>query len=136
MSIRVIFGIQKAFLQFPNAHTLKSCYRIEEYKEALKNTPDECDTQQFVKELIDLLIDVESRYKRVFAFQDMFYEFIAKTRVSEGYFTSRKTAPEYRYINYDLETVNKEYERIDGEIAEMQIALDKFNQTLEFEVEV
>ncbi|SFQ38899.1 hypothetical protein SAMN04487928_14032 [Butyrivibrio proteoclasticus] len=59
-----------------------------------------------------------------------------KTRVSAGYFTSRKTAPEYQYINYDLETVNKEYERIDGEIAEMQIALDKFNQTFEFEVEV
>lgn len=59
-----------------------------------------------------------------------------KTRVSTGYFTSRKTAPEYQYINYDLETVNKEYERIDGEIAEMQIALDKFNQTFEFEVEV
>ena len=51
--------------------------RVEEYKEALKGTPDECDTQQFVKELIDLLFDVESRYKRVFAFQDMFYEFIA-----------------------------------------------------------
>ena len=51
--------------------------RVEEYKEALKGTPDECDTQQFVKKLIDLLFDVESRYKRVFAFQDMFYEFIA-----------------------------------------------------------
>ncbi len=51
--------------------------RVEEYKEALKDVPDECDTQQFVKELIDLLFDVESRYKRVFAFQDMFYEFIA-----------------------------------------------------------
>ena len=59
-----------------------------------------------------------------------------KTRVSAGYFGARKAAPEYQYINYDLETVNKEYERIDGEIAEMQIALDKFNQTYEFEVEI
>ena len=59
-----------------------------------------------------------------------------KTRVSSGLFNSRKTAPEYQYINYDLETVNKEYERIDGEIAAMQIALDKFNQTFEFEVEM
>ncbi len=59
-----------------------------------------------------------------------------KSRVSNGYLSSRKTAPEYQYINYDLEAVKKEYERIDGEIAEMQIALDKFNQTFEFEVEV
>lgn len=59
-----------------------------------------------------------------------------KTRVSSGLFNSRKTAPEYQYINYNLETVNKEYERIDGEIAAMQIALDKFNQTFEFEVEM
>ena len=59
-----------------------------------------------------------------------------RTRVSAGYFSARKTAPEYQYINYDLDTVNKEYERIDGEIAEMQIVLDKFNQTFEFEVEV
>ncbi len=59
-----------------------------------------------------------------------------KTRINSGYLGGRKTAPEYQYINYDLETVNKEYERIDGEIAEMQIALDKFNQTFEFEVEL
>jgi len=32
--------------------------------------------------------------------------------------------------------VKKEYERIDGEIAAMQIALDKYNQTVEFEVAV
>ena len=38
--------------------------------------------------------------------------------------------------NYDLELVKSDYERIDAEIAQMQIALDKFNQTFEFEVEV
>ncbi len=51
--------------------------RAEEYKEALKDTPDDCDTEKFTKEVIYLLSDVESRYKRVFAFQDMFYEFIS-----------------------------------------------------------
>ena len=58
-----------------------------------------------------------------------------KTRVSSGYVAAgRNPAPEYRYINYDLELVKKEYDRIDTEIAEMQIALDKYNQTVEFEV--
>ena len=66
---------------------------------------------------------------------DMMRKQQPKTRVSSGYVTaSRNPAPEYRYINYDLESVRKEYERIDMEITEMQIALDKYNQTVEFEV--
>lgn len=59
-----------------------------------------------------------------------------KTRINAGVFSSRKTAPEYQYINYDLELVKKEYEQIDAKIAEMQIALDKFNLTFEFDVEL
>ncbi len=59
-----------------------------------------------------------------------------KTRENSGFYNARKTAPEYRYINYDLGLVNKEYERVDSEIAAMQIALDRFNQTYVFEVEV
>lgn len=56
-----------------------------------------------------------------------------KTRMNSGYL-ARKTAPEYQYINYDLDIVKGEYDRIDEEIAIMQIELDKFNQTYEFEV--
>ncbi len=59
-----------------------------------------------------------------------------KTRINSGLYSSRKTAPEYEYVNYDIELVKKEYERIDAEIAAMQIALDKYNQTFEFEVPV
>ena len=59
-----------------------------------------------------------------------------KTRINSGMYTARKTAPEYQYINYDLDLIKKEYEAIDSEIATMQIALDKFNQTFEFDVEV
>ncbi len=58
------------------------------------------------------------------------------TRISGGNFNARKSVPEYQYINYDLELIKQEYERIDAEIAEMQIALDKYNQTVEFEVEL
>ncbi len=59
-----------------------------------------------------------------------------KTRINSGMYASRKTAPEYEYINYDLDLVKREYERIDTQIAEMQIALDKYNQTFEFEVQI
>lgn len=58
-----------------------------------------------------------------------------KTRERNGYYTSNKTSPEYMYINYDLKVVSDEYERVDSEIASMQMALDKFNQTFEFEVD-
>ena len=51
-----------------------------------------------------------------------------KSRVND-YMSVRKAAPEYQYINYDLETVNSEYEKVDSEIMEMQIELDRYNQT-------
>lgn len=57
-----------------------------------------------------------------------------KKRITSGFASSRAAAPEYQYINYDLDLIKKEYDRIDMEIAEMQIALDKYNQTVEFEV--
>ena len=59
-----------------------------------------------------------------------------KSRISSDIFSCRKTIPEYQYINFDLSLVKEEYERIDTEIATMQMALDKYNQTVEFEVEI
>ena len=59
-----------------------------------------------------------------------------KVRLCTSHFGQRKPAPEYQFINYDLELVKAEYERIDCEIAEMQIALDKHNQTFEFDVAI
>lgn len=59
-----------------------------------------------------------------------------KSRVDSRFYMAGKNAPEYQYINYDLELVKGEYERIDAEIAAMQMALDKFNQTYAFEVEI
>ena len=49
---------------------------------------------------------------------------------------SRNTVPEYRYINYDLDLVKKEYESVSKAIMEMQIALDRYNQTEQFEVNI
>jgi len=58
-----------------------------------------------------------------------------KQRINSGYYSARKTAPEYQYINYDLELIKSEYAKIDALVAECQMALDKYNQTVEFEVE-
>lgn len=59
-----------------------------------------------------------------------------KTRLNTSYVSMKKGTVEYMYINYDLELAKREYERIDSEIAEMQLQLDKYNQTVEFEVEI
>lgn len=59
-----------------------------------------------------------------------------QTRISASLFGAKKVTPEYQYLNYDLDLVKQEYERISSIIMEMQIALDKYNQTFEFEVEI
>ena len=59
-----------------------------------------------------------------------------KNRISSGLYSARKTAPEYQYINYDLDLIKSEYEQIDAEVSAMQIALDKYNQTVEFDVDI
>ena len=41
----------------------------------------------------------------------------------------------YRYINYDLDLIKQEYERVSEMIAEMQTALDKCNQIVVLEEE-
>ena len=58
---------------------------------------------------------------------------LPKARVEQQSYMSRNSVPEYRYINYDLELIKKEYESVSVKIMEMQMALDKYNQTVQFE---
>lgn len=51
-------------------------------------------------------------------------------------FGGRNQVPEYQYINYDLDQVKADYEKLNEEILMMQMALDKHNQTFEFEVDI
>lgn len=60
---------------------------------------------------------------------------LPKSRVEPSY-GARTTVPEYRYINYDLDTVKEEYERVSKAVMDMQMALDLHNQTFQFEVEI
>jgi hypothetical protein len=61
---------------------------------------------------------------------------LPKTREEQHSYMSRNSVPEYRYINYDLELIKQEYETVSRTIMEMQMALDKYNQTVQFEVEI
>ena len=59
---------------------------------------------------------------------------LPKAREEQRSYMSRNTVPEYRYINYDLDLIKKEYEAVSKAIMEMQMALDRYNQTVQFEV--
>ena len=58
-----------------------------------------------------------------------------KTRLS-GSMTSRRDVAEFQYLNYKTEDVEKVYERDLKCVQQIQLALDKVNQTEEFEVDV
>lgn len=60
---------------------------------------------------------------------------LPKAREEQTYI-SRNSVPEYRYTNYDLDLVAKDYEEVCELIMMMQMALDKHNQTAEFEVDI
>ena len=59
-----------------------------------------------------------------------------KERLSIRTMSVRNMVPEYEYINFELELVKNDFERVSNEIMQMQIALDYHNQTVEFEVDM
>ena len=67
---------------------------------------------------------------------DVMRKQLPKARVEQHAYMSRNSVPEYKYINYDLELIKKEYESVSAKIMEMQMALDKYNQTVQFEVDI
>lgn len=67
---------------------------------------------------------------------DVMRKRLPKAREEQHSYIARNTVPEYRYINYDLDLIKQEYERISKQIMELQMALDIYNQTVQFEVEI
>lgn len=82
-----------------------------------------------------ILIKMAQLNKRK-AVLDVMRKQLPKTRVEQYTYISRNSVPEYQYINYDLELIKEEYERVSAKIMEMQMALDKYNQTVQFEVDI
>ena len=57
-----------------------------------------------------------------------------KRRLEARQYSQKKTVIEYEYINYDLVEAKADYEKTDAEIEALQLALDKYNQTVEIEI--
>lgn len=84
---------------------------------------------------IDTILIKMAQLNKRKAVLDQMRKQLPKAREEQTY-VSRNVVPEYRYINYDLELVKREYEAVSKTIMEMQMALDKYNQTVQFEVEI
>ena len=84
---------------------------------------------------IDTILIKMAQLNKRKAVLDQMRKQLPKAREERSY-VSRNAVPEYRYINYDLELIKQEYESVSRTIMEMQMALDKYNQTISFEVEI
>ncbi|MDC7287516.1 hypothetical protein NXH76_06875 [Blautia schinkii] len=82
-----------------------------------------------------ILIKMAQMNKRK-AVLDKMRKQLPKAREEQNSYMSRNSVPEYRYINYDLDLIKQEYERVSKTIMEMQMALDMYNQTVQFEVDI
>ena len=60
---------------------------------------------------------------------------LPKARVENQFRTSTNII-DYTYINYDLEEVEADYNKVVNERANAQLALDKVNNSVKFEVEL
>lgn len=85
---------------------------------------------------IDMILIKMAQLNKRKSVLDQMRKQLPKAREEQRTYGSRNTVPEYRYINYDLELIKQEYETISRSIMEMQMALDKYNQTVTFEVEI
>lgn len=85
---------------------------------------------------IDTILIKMAQLNKRKAVLDVMRKQLPKARVEQHAYMSRNAVPEYKFINYDLELIKKEYETVSVKIMEMQMALDKYNQTVQFEVDI
>lgn len=98
----------------------------------LSNTTSVIEVEGKMLSVDNILVKMAQRNNRK-RILDFMRKQLPKKRITDSFY-SRNSAPEYQYINYDLEAVKADYEKTDLEIMQMQIALDKHNQTAEFEI--
>ena len=63
-------------------------------------------------------------------------ESLASAQAKRRIGTTYGGATEYKYANYDPAIAKIDYEKINNELTQLQLALDKYNLTYEFEVEI
>ena len=85
---------------------------------------------------VDVLLVKMAQVNKKKAKLDRMRKQLPKSRVEEGFYSARKSFIEYRYVNYDLEKVKKDYEEVSKLLFEMQMKLDEHNQNVLFDLEI
>jgi hypothetical protein len=85
---------------------------------------------------IDTILIKMAQFNRRKTILDEMRKRLPKDREEQRAYMSKNSVPEYRYINYDLEQVKKDYDYVSKTIMEMQMAIDHYNQTVKFEVNI
>jgi hypothetical protein len=85
---------------------------------------------------IDTILIKMAQFNRRKTILDEMRKRLPKDREEQRAYMSKNSVPEYRYINYDLEQVKKDYDYVSKTIMEMQMAIDHYNQTVKFEVDI
>ena len=111
--------------------------KIAIIKHAINVTNATAKVQVGAEEMsIDTILIKMAQLNRRKSVLDYMRKQLPKARELQHSYGARNAVPEYRYINYDLDLIKAEYESVSTKIMEMQMALDKYNQTVQFEVEL
>lgn len=135
-------GEEPVIPEYNYSETQAELERIDEKIQAIKHAINLANVTSKVDVLgkeytVDTVLVRMAQMSRRKATLDYMRKLLPKERKeAQRYVSNRSNVPEYRYINYDLDLVKAEYEKISEEIMAMQIALDKHNQTFEFEVAI
>lgn len=138
----VALGEEPVVPDYDYSETAKTIDEIDSKIQAIKHAINLANVNQTIdvqgkKYSVDtVLVRMAQLNKRKNVLERMRKQMPKERQESRGYLSNRTNVPEYKYINYDLDLIKSEFERISVEIMAMQIALDKHNQTFEFDVEI
>ena len=111
--------------------------KICEIKHAINKSNVESEIDIFgEKYTVDVLLVRMAQISKRKNALDRMRKQMPKTRVDDGNYMSRKAFVEYRYVNYDLEQIRKDYDEVSKVLFEMQMKLDEHNQTVEFDIDL
>lgn len=117
------------------AYSVDKFYRLSKGYNWFEDEQPSDEIKAYVEKQLSILIKMAQLNRRKTVL-DVMRKRLPKSREEQRSYMSRNSVPEYRYINYDLELVKNEYELVSKSIMEMQMALDKYNQTVQFEVDI
>ena len=84
-----------------------------------------------IDEMLVYLPQISRRLDKLSSMKDA----LPKIRENAGFSRGGSfTVIDYRYANYDIDLVNKDYMELSSEVARAQTALDYVNNTVEFEL--